>query len=86
MACFVSYSYTSFHWKTNSLIRKTEICRKKGTGKVYSSRDLVAALPKTPTPQKDPVQEKKQTKRSNETSTQSMTLWCTLIGHSFLPK
>ncbi|EME28347.1 NADH dehydrogenase isoform 1 [Galdieria sulphuraria] len=68
MACFVSYSYTSFHWKTNSLIRKTEICRKKGTGKVYSSRDLVAALPKTPTPQKDPVQEKNQTKRSNETS------------------
>ncbi|GJQ14764.1 hypothetical protein GpartN1_g6555.t1 [Galdieria partita] len=68
MACFVSFSCTSCHWKKKAFMSKKEICRKKFSSKVRSNPDLlVAVLPKTPTPQKDPVQEKDQTEKGNET-------------------
>jgi len=61
-------------------LEKNKICRNKHGRRVDLSRNLlVAVLPKTPTPQKDPVQEK-ETKKDKETPVQEDSFFSLVLS------
>lgn len=64
MVCFVGYTFTSVHWKNSAFMNRKRICKNSNRVRMPCRRDyLVAVLPKTPTPQKDPVEEKEPAKK-----------------------